>query len=91
MRKTLLIVFTVALLAVSFSVVALAQGNSLTQECIAFTGFSADVCATCDAFFGNNAGDFGACTCKLFEATDPVDFNAEFANFGQCVSLYSHP
>ena len=86
MKKKLLITFTLALLVVSFAFTLSADSNSNIQACVQATGFSADLCANCTAAIGG-AGDVGPCLCKLFRTISPDEFNAEFKNFGECVSF----
>ena len=83
MNKVLLIVFTLTLLVVSFSVMALAGGPN---PCPSIPGASPATCATCNAS-DNGAGDFGACVCKLTQESDPDFFAANFKNMGECVRM----
>jgi hypothetical protein len=80
MKKTMLVVFTVALLVVSFGLTAFADGHSRIQNCIAFGGYPADICANCINALDDGKGDIGPCVCKL------SGDNLGFANAGACVS-----
>src|SRR5437016_5075184 len=91
MNRLLLIVLTLALLAVSFSISAPAGAQNPVQSCAANLsaslggGHVTDLCATCLAT-DHNARDVGACVCKLFRAQHPDAFAAQFSSIGQCVS-----
>ena len=51
-------------------------------------GTSHDVCVACLPAIEGVAPPSAVCECKAFQYFDPVDFNAEFKNLGQCVSSF---